>query len=812
MRDVFVVGSGRSGTSLVAGCLRRAGYFQGEQLYPPRDSNPRGFFEAPAINALNEELLDPLLVDRARWQQGQRWLATVPMDRTPQVNATQAERIHELTARRPFCFKDPRFHATLPCWQDAAPDAVVVCVFRHPAQTAASIVRECRSAAYLSSVHVDEDEALRIWTAQYRRILEWTSQRGEWHFLHYEEVVRGPGLDQLARWTGAEVDRSFPMAELHRNRKETAVPEETTSIYRALCDAAARDSGPAPQTVSSTSGTAANETKPHIAVIVDTTAAESTATIATMKERFGDDPACGVEWRVLGHESSATKGSHPSAATRWASACPELQAPFVLWTRAPVLPTASGLRALRAELESDVGVCAVRGQLQAGGETVSPDSPDLGMSTTLLRRECLDRLDAYAFYPALAKLRRELAATGTVRASDTIVCSISPPAWAAAAARARIDEALIDQFAEAPSAGDEAPLLSVLISTYSRRETLVRCLESFARQLVPPGSFEIVLTDDDSPDGTRELMESLQLPVPFTFLPRPRGDLASARNATIEAARGEFLLFVNDDTIAWPNLVGEHLRAHHAQAGKAVAVLGSFDQPPDVLRRALPRVMEYSSYGFPYEGMENGQTYNWHKFWTANVSVPAGAVRSVGGFDETFSGYGAEDTDLGLRLGRSGVPVLFHAEARAFHDHVLDIDDLARRQHSLARANVRFFQKHPEELAHPPWNGFLGWNRARCRHFVEENAEAVERLLAAARTLADVDLAALEGLGEAGAALAQQVENGLRGTLQRVDAWWWKLGFLEGFEQLGIDGFDELANRSPVKKPMPGSTPVEMAL
>src|SRR5436305_8301327 len=87
-RDLFVLGCGRSGTSMVAGLFRSAGYFQGAHLHPARESNPRGFFEDAEVNNINEALLAPLLPER-RFDhgveyltdspvQGQRWLARLP--------------------------------------------------------------------------------------------------------------------------------------------------------------------------------------------------------------------------------------------------------------------------------------------------------------------------------------------------------------------------------------------------------------------------------------------------------------------------------------------------------------------------------------------------------------------------------------------------------------------------------------------------------------------------------------------------------------------------------------------------------------
>ena len=62
--NLFVLGCGRSGTSLVAGLFRNAGYFMGENLLRPRDGNPLGFFEDREVNSINEELIGPLLPQR----------------------------------------------------------------------------------------------------------------------------------------------------------------------------------------------------------------------------------------------------------------------------------------------------------------------------------------------------------------------------------------------------------------------------------------------------------------------------------------------------------------------------------------------------------------------------------------------------------------------------------------------------------------------------------------------------------------------------------------------------------------------------
>ena len=50
VKNCLILGSGRSGTSMIAGILHKAGYFMGDNLYPPRSANPKGFFENWEIN------------------------------------------------------------------------------------------------------------------------------------------------------------------------------------------------------------------------------------------------------------------------------------------------------------------------------------------------------------------------------------------------------------------------------------------------------------------------------------------------------------------------------------------------------------------------------------------------------------------------------------------------------------------------------------------------------------------------------------------------------------------------------------------
>ena len=249
MRDCLVLGSGRSGTSLTAGCLANAGYFMGTRLLPPSPTNPKGFFESQDINDINEERLATVVARRVpffgRWflldrpVYPQRWLARVPLEARLRSSRVVDAAIRAFSAKRPFCFKDPRFCYTLPAWRPHIGDVALVCVFRDPTETAASILREKEGSFYLRRLRIDVGAALEVWTLMYEHVLREFLRGGDWLFLHYDQLLEGSGLRRLAEFLGVAPDGSFVDKALRRSsRTEVAISGRTSAVYRRLCELA----------------------------------------------------------------------------------------------------------------------------------------------------------------------------------------------------------------------------------------------------------------------------------------------------------------------------------------------------------------------------------------------------------------------------------------------------------------------------------------------------------------------------------------------------------------------------------------------
>jgi glycosyltransferase involved in cell wall biosynthesis len=221
--------------------------------------------------------------------------------------------------------------------------------------------------------------------------------------------------------------------------------------------------------------------------------------------------------------------------------------------------------------------------------------------------------------------------------------------------------------------------LSVVIATKDRAAYLERALESFSNQIGAP-SFEVVVVDNGSTDGTRELVERLRgsLPYAISYVYEQQPNRGAARNRGIAAAQGYLLLFCDDDVYAPPGFLAAHDAAHTLSN---FVVSGPILNVPGYRTRPKPTVAHYSR-AF---------------FCTCNVSVPKIAVDAVGGFDEAFHLYGWEDTELGVRLRDHGMRAKFAWDAYIWHikpPHDVTLESELRKAVEKARMAVRFLDKN----------------------------------------------------------------------------------------------------------------------
>lgn len=224
--------------------------------------------------------------------------------------------------------------------------------------------------------------------------------------------------------------------------------------------------------------------------------------------------------------------------------------------------------------------------------------------------------------------------------------------------------------------------ISVVICTYNRAPILVQSILSLDNQEeMKPGDYEIVIIDDGSTDDTAQKVRELQTITPLRYYFKDWGGRSEARNLGIEKAEGEIIVFVDDDIIAPPRFLANHLVKYNGK-GKIV-VRGPIVniREPEIIPDFKPGAEHFSS-AF---------------FCTCNASTHKKTLEEIGGFDTDFKEYGFEDNEIGWRLRQAGCEYVFSNDAYIFHfkpHQGESLDKMKKRAQEMGRSAYIYHSKH----------------------------------------------------------------------------------------------------------------------
>ena len=175
------------------------------------------------------------------------------------------------------------------------------------------------------------------------------------------------------------------------------------------------------------------------------------------------------------------------------------------------------------------------------------------------------------------------------------------------------------------------PEVSAVLTTHNRAVLLPRVLEGLARQNLDHARFEVIAIDDGSSDSTPEVLEAWRGRLPLRIVRQEHAGVAAAKNLGVLMASGPILVFLDDDDVAEPDLLAQHLAAHIAQPDPTIAVLGRTTLAAEVM--ALPVMQHVTEVGcqlFSYGGMQSGQMLDYTAFWGGAALASAACWSAMG--------------------------------------------------------------------------------------------------------------------------------------------------------------------------------------
>ncbi len=238
-------------------------------------------------------------------------------------------------------------------------------------------------------------------------------------------------------------------------------------------------------------------------------------------------------------------------------------------------------------------------------------------------------------------------------------------------------------------------IFSAIIVNYNTKELVENCLNSIFTHC-DDGSFEIIVIDNASQDGSVEMFKNnFKDKVKLIANSRNAG-FGSANNQGAKIARGEYLFFLNSDTIIKNNILVEleksFLRDENIGAVAPKLFLEDGGEQP------------YAFGNFPslasavFEKFKSSAKYRSNPFevdWAsgAALAVKKNVFEKLGGFDKKFFMY-FEDIDLCKRIKEAGYKILVNPRASLTHLCGKSLSRFIKRKRYYYESQDYFYKKH----------------------------------------------------------------------------------------------------------------------
>jgi len=686
---ICIAGAHRSGTSMLTRLLHACGLYLGakDELMPAQADNPDGFWEHLGFVALNDELLNEL---------GGAW----DLPPKPDENFTHAGLdplrmkarllIEKFDSAGVWGWKDPRNSLTLPFWQNLLPSMKTLIMVRNPLEVAHSM-KERNGISYSLS--------LRLWEIYNRRVIETAGNR-ERLVTHYDLFFQDPEseLRRVAHFIGlpdAAVKNAATLIKKRRRHTHFAIEHlidarvapEVIGLYRALIDEASskvsRKEQEAETRQPQKSGDA--DLLPGSVSRLNTSVPERTVQIENLylKILTQEEARHKKETDQLKARLEQLRGHLAQTETRHQTQVEEFSASLkhinqLLRDKSVSLAESEATgdelkNRLRQQLKAtqklsrlldEADHAAARLRSSARWLIANPVAALKAklfpqQSRTLLGYGHLEKIvsaykDWRRGHSEIAIIDDEIQAL----ISDTGLRRVQRPSPIEPPVPTRPIEFPVQQKVE----------VSIIIPVFNQLRFTQACLDSL-REEQGTERFEVIVVDDCSTDGTAEAVP--RIPGVVYLRNETNSGFIASCNRGAEAARGKYLVFLNNDTLVRPGWLTALIDTF-AEESRAGIVGSKLLYPNGRLQEAGGIVWRDASgwnYGKSDDPRKPEYTYLREVDYcsAAALMIPKSLFASLGGFDSRYAPAYYEDTDLSFKVRRAGYKVLYQPLSEVVH-------------------------------------------------------------------------------------------------------------------------------------------------
>jgi glycosyltransferase involved in cell wall biosynthesis len=272
-------------------------------------------------------------------------------------------------------------------------------------------------------------------------------------------------------------------------------------------------------------------------------------------------------------------------------------------------------------------------------------------------------------------------------------------------------------------------LVSIIVPCYNRADIVRDTIDSVLVQTY--AKFEVIVIDDGSTDNTREVIATYN-DSRIRYFYRENGGLSAARNSGLDAARGEFIAFLDSDDVwqSWKLSAQVEIFRRHPEVGLIWSDMSTFAEIGEILaeRHLRAYYSAYSVANFEQDHEPAGTlsellaaapasfadspyyvTDVFHHMFSGNLVHPSTAIvrrdrlRQSGAFEPEITGGGAEDYHFYFRICAQGPGAFLDAPTISYRVHSSQMSTCNRLHEARANLHVlmHWMQRRPPTLPQP---------------------------------------------------------------------------------------------------------------
>ena len=235
--------------------------------------------------------------------------------------------------------------------------------------------------------------------------------------------------------------------------------------------------------------------------------------------------------------------------------------------------------------------------------------------------------------------------------------------------------------------------VSIIVPTYNRKASLKSTLASLADIDYPDNRCEVVVIDDGSTDGTEEMIKSIKknYPFPIAYSKQEKKGIPSARNSGIADAKGNILVFTDDDCTFDKNWLKHVVKHFDAPKVGAVGVPDMNPKEDSFFARCVDYTIN-SLVGAGGVRRKNGMRIARYYPRAFGMAIPKAVIEKVGGFDESL--FAGEDIELSYKIRKAGYLLKYEPRAIVWHKRRNTLSGFSKQILTRGYTRIELARRH----------------------------------------------------------------------------------------------------------------------